>query len=108
MLAVKGQPFPMHECRTRHGQALGYAVSPTGADHMHNFWDGALDREVLGEDLQSLGIYRAVPRTKLDADKVRAYTIVTNWNWLDNHLGMCMFVPWTAYVPSFLGHAIKR
>jgi aldehyde:ferredoxin oxidoreductase len=38
---VKGQPFPMHECRTRHGQGLGYAVSPTGADHMHNFWDGA-------------------------------------------------------------------
>ena len=31
VLAVKGQPFPMHECRTRHGQALGYAVSPTGA-----------------------------------------------------------------------------
>jgi aldehyde:ferredoxin oxidoreductase len=39
---VKGQPFPMHECRTRHGQALGYAVSPTGADHMHNFWDNGL------------------------------------------------------------------
>jgi len=95
VLAVKGQPFPMHECRTRHGQALGYAVSPTGADHMHNIWDGVLDSEVLGEDLQSLGIYRSVSQTELNADKVRAYTLVTNWNWLDNHLGLCAFISWS-------------
>ncbi|MCG2769355.1 MAG: aldehyde ferredoxin oxidoreductase family protein [Anaerolineae bacterium] len=96
VLAVKGQPFPMHECRTRHGQALGYAVSPTGADHMHNIWDGVLDRDVLGEDLQSLGIYRSVSQTELNADKVRAYTLVTNWKWLDNHLGLCAFISWSS------------
>ena len=95
VLATKGQPFPMHECRTRHGQALGYAVSPTGADHMHNFWDGGLAREPLSEGLQSLGIYRSVPQTELNANKVRAYTVVTNWTWLDNHLCCCAFIPWT-------------
>jgi len=92
---VKGQPFPMHECRTRHGQALGYAVSPTGADHMHNFWDGSIEKEPVGESMQALGIYTSVPQTVLNPDKVRAYTFVTNWQWLYNHLGLCMFVPWT-------------
>ncbi len=92
---VKGQPFPMHECRTRHGQALGYAVSPTGADHMHNFWDGGLAKDPLSEDLQSLGVYDSVPQTELSPVKVRAYNAVTNWQWVHNHLGHCMFVPWT-------------
>ena len=95
VLDVKGQPFPMHECRTRHGQALGYAVSPTGADHMHNIWDGSLNKDPLGEGLQSLGIYESVPETELNAHKVRAYTYVTNWQWVHNHLGHCMFIPWS-------------
>ncbi len=95
VLDVKKQPFPMHECRTRHGQALGYAVSPTGADHMHNFWDGGLAQNPLGEDMQSLGLYESVPQTELNAHKVRAYTISTNWAWINNHICCCMFVPWS-------------
>ena len=95
MVAVKGQPFPMHECRTRHGQALGYALSPTGADHVHNYWDGGQEKEPLGEGLQSLGIYEAVPQTELNSHKVRAYTVSTNWSWLYNHLGCCNFLPWS-------------
>jgi aldehyde:ferredoxin oxidoreductase len=95
VLDVKKQPFPMHECRTRHGQALGYAVSPTGADHMHNFWDGSLAREPVGEGLRSLGIYESVPETVLDATKVRAYTFSVNLRWIDNMIGCCMFIPWS-------------
>jgi len=92
---VKGQPFPMHECRTRHGQGLGYAVSPTGADHMHNFWDGAQASSPVGEGLQSLGVYESVPQTELNSHKVRAYTVTANWQWIHNHLGNCMFIPWS-------------
>ncbi len=95
VIDVKGQPFPMHECRTRHGQGLGYAVSPTGADHMHNLWDEGLASESLGENLKELGVYTPVPQTELNADKVRAYTAVTNWQWVYNHLGHCMFIPWS-------------
>jgi len=94
-ITVKGQPFPMHECRTRHGQALGYAVSPTGADHMHNFWDEGLEMEPPGQDLQELGLYHAVPRHDLSPQKVRAYMYVSNWQWVHNHLGNCMFIRWT-------------
>lgn len=95
MVDVKGQPFPMHESRTRHGQGLGYAVSPTGADHMHNIWDSAVAASPLGEDLQSLGVYETVPMTELNAHKVRAYMVTANWQWVYNHMGMCMFVPWS-------------
>ncbi|MCL6432192.1 MAG: aldehyde ferredoxin oxidoreductase family protein [Anaerolineae bacterium] len=94
-LHVKGQPLPMHECRNRHGQALGYAVSPTGADHMHNFWDESMRREPVDRELQGFGVYTSLPPNELNVDKVRAYAHVSNWTWLDNQFGMCMFVPWT-------------
>lgn len=93
---VKGQPLPMHESRTRHGQALGYAVSPTGADHMHNFWDGSMKPgEPVSKELQGWGVYETMPQTELNALKVRAYMHSSNWSWLDNHLGMCMLIPWS-------------
>ncbi len=92
---VKGQPLPMHEARTRHGQALGYAASPTGADHMHNFWDGSMKEEPVDDQLQSFGIYSPVPQNEINARKVAAYMHASNWSWLDNHLGMCNFIPWS-------------
>jgi aldehyde:ferredoxin oxidoreductase len=91
---VKGQPFPMHECRIRHGQALGYAVSPTGADHMHNIWDEGVAADPIGEGWKSMGVYTSVPTTDLSAVKVRAYTVSANKRWTVNSLGLCMFIPW--------------
>ena len=95
IVAVKNQPFPMHECRTRHGQALGYAVSPTGADHVHNFWDGMMEKEPLPDTLQGIGVFESMPQTELGTGKVRAFVHVVNNGWLNNHLGLCNFVPWT-------------
>jgi aldehyde:ferredoxin oxidoreductase len=95
VINTHGQPFPMHECRSRHGQALGYAVSPTGADHMHNMWDEGLVRDPVGEGWASMGVYTAVPATELNAAKVHAYTVTANMKWLDNSLGLCMFIPWS-------------
>jgi aldehyde:ferredoxin oxidoreductase len=92
---VKGQPFPMHEGRTRHGQALGYAVSPTGADHMHNVWDEGFARDPVGEGAYNVGVYEPIPPTVLNAAKVRAYTNTANWTWLKNSLGLCVFIPWS-------------
>jgi len=93
-IQVKNQPLPMHESRTRHGQALGYAVSPTGADHTHNMWDGGMHKDRLGEEWLELGVYEPMPQTELDYRKVRAYVYVANWQWLLNSLGQCIFIPW--------------
>jgi aldehyde:ferredoxin oxidoreductase len=95
VLDVKGQPLPMHEGRTRHGQAFGYAASPTGADHMHNLWDEGLARERLGETWQSLGVYEPVPATELNAHKLRAYMVETSRRWLMNSVSTCAFIPWS-------------
>jgi aldehyde:ferredoxin oxidoreductase len=95
MIHVKGQPFPMHTPRMRHGQALGYAVSPTGADHMHNMWDDGLTNDPLPEGMQELGLYEALPRHDLSASKVRAYKALSTASWIHNHLGNCMFMPWS-------------
>jgi aldehyde:ferredoxin oxidoreductase len=95
VLDIKGQPLPMHEARTRHGQALGYAVSPTGADHMHNIWDEGLARKKLSDDWQSLGVYESVPQTELNPHKVRAYIATANWKWFQNSMSVCMFIPWS-------------
>jgi aldehyde:ferredoxin oxidoreductase len=95
VLDVKKQPFPMHECRARHGQALGYALSPTGADHIHNMWDDSLSNDPLGENWQGMGIYESVPTTELNAHKVRAYAVEANWRWFRNSVGCCAFLPWS-------------
>lgn len=95
VLDVKKQPLPMHEARTRHGQALGYAVSPTGADHCHNMWDEGLAADPRGQNWKGLGTYVSVPTTELNADKVRAYTYASNWEWFGNGMGCCMFLPWS-------------
>jgi aldehyde:ferredoxin oxidoreductase len=36
-----------------------------------------------------------VPETVLNADKVRAYIMQSNWTWLGNSLGCCAFLPWS-------------
>ena len=95
VLAVKNQPLPMHECRARHGQALGYAISLIGADHCHNFWDEGLAKTPLSEDLRGLGIYEPVPATELNAHKVRAYALRQTFRWIVNHIGLCVFLPWS-------------
>ena len=62
---------------------------------MHNFWDNGMAADELGDKLKEIGIYKPVPQTVLNADKVRAYMYTVNWQWLVNHLGLCMFIGWT-------------
>ncbi|MCD6088395.1 aldehyde ferredoxin oxidoreductase family protein [Candidatus Bathyarchaeota archaeon] len=92
---VKGQEIPMHEPRFKKALGVGYAVSPTGADHMHNFHDTFLtpnsqELSVLAE----LGILEPIPLEKLCPGKIRALIYAVDWRVLDNCLLLCSFVPW--------------
>jgi aldehyde:ferredoxin oxidoreductase len=62
---------------------------------MHNFWDGGMANDPIGEGLKGIGVYESVPETELNGSKVRAYTVTANLQWVDNMLGCCMFIPWT-------------
>jgi len=92
---VKGQEVPMHEPRFKRALGIGYAVSPTGADHMHNLHDTILT--VKGprfDNLASLGILEPLPLEDLGPRKVRAFIYFVHWRVLDNCLLLCDFLPW--------------
>jgi len=94
-LHVKGQEIPMHEPRFKRALGIGYAVSPTGADHMHNLHDTIL--AVRGPELDSLaalGILEPVPLEDLGPKKVRALIYYVDWRVVDNCLLICDFLPW--------------
>jgi aldehyde:ferredoxin oxidoreductase len=91
---VKGQEVPMHEPRLKMGLGLGYAVSPTGADHVHNIHD-TLHEKAISKIDRGLGIISGVPADDLGPRKVRLFKYFMMWRSLNNCLVMCLFPPWT-------------
>ena len=92
---VKGQELPMHEPRLKRALGLGYAVSPTGADHMHNLHDTGLTSDVGISRLKPLGILEPKPLEDLSSGKVRMLIYSVNLRVLDNCAVTCMFAPWS-------------
>ena len=92
---VKGQEVPMHEPRLKKGLGLGYAVSPTGADHQHNIHDTDYQDAEQVRSINSLGILKPVPLEDIGPDKVRLLVYKGIWHSLYNCLVTCMFVAWT-------------
>ena len=91
---VKGQEVPMHEPRLKRGLGLGYAVSPTGADHCHNLHDTFMRGRNL-EKLRPLGILEEVPVESLGGEKVRMFKHWVEMRVLANCLSICQFPPWS-------------
>jgi aldehyde:ferredoxin oxidoreductase len=92
---VKGQELPMHEPRLKRVLGLGYAVSPTGADHMHNIHDTGLTTDSGITGLKPLGILEPRSVEDLGSGKIRMLIYGVNLRVLDNCAVMCMFPPWT-------------
>jgi aldehyde:ferredoxin oxidoreductase len=97
---VKGQAIAMHEPRFKRALGLGYAVSPTGADHCHSLHDvGVSNPDVDGfadnRILRGMGVLEPVPLESLGPDKVRAAKYHTVEQVMINCLPLCLFVPWT-------------
>lgn len=100
-LHVKGQELPMHEPRIKHALGVGYALSPTGADHMHNFHDTMYRGE--GPFLNGLRAFdpdlQPMEATVLNEDKMRLYFYHVNYRHFLDCAVMCMFLP---YMPQQL------
>ena len=93
-MQVKGQEFPMHEPRIKQGLGLGYSLSPTGADHVHNIHDTTMTEGPSMVGVRELGVLRPLAFDDLGPDKVRYYAYSVNWASLVNCLGMCIFLPY--------------
>jgi aldehyde:ferredoxin oxidoreductase len=96
-MQVHGQEIPMHEPRLKQGLGVGYAVSPTGADHNHNMHDTYYTKQGAAvDDLRTLDpAIRAVPANDLSPDKVRILTVLSNWMHFWDSAVMCQFLPYS-------------
>jgi len=106
-LQVKGQEIPMHEPRWKQGLGVGYALSPTGADHCHNLHDSIYTKENRAlREIRALGILEPLPVDDLSPAKVRLLLYVTNWQILTNSLGLCLFLPYDYHQVRDLVNAV--
>ena len=95
-IQVKGLEVPMHEPRLKQALGLHYSVHATGADHCTGVHDTGYAEVGAGlAGLAPLGISEPIPSTELSPRKVRLAYYLGLWRHLVNHLGLCLFVPYS-------------
>ncbi len=97
---AKGQAQPMHEPRLKRGLAIGYAVSPTGADHCHSLHDTGLitpndEGFMPNGQLRNMGAIEALKLESLGPEKVQASIYNTMNSVMQNCLAICTFTGWS-------------
>lgn len=108
---VKGQELPAHEPRGKWGVALGYALSPTGGDHLnaaHDPWftvDADPEEAWISlHDIRPLGIVEPVPALDLGPAKVNLFTRLQDVWSLINVIDFCLF----DMVPEFSRYTLDE
>jgi len=94
---VKNQAYPAHEPRIQRGLAIGYSVSPTGADHNQSLMDGGLrfaneDGLLAHRRLRSMGILEPMEVASMGPEKVRAVIYNSMISGVLNTLPFCLFI----------------
>ncbi|MGA2819160.1 MAG: aldehyde ferredoxin oxidoreductase family protein [Anaerolineales bacterium] len=94
---VKGEELPMHEPRFKQGQAVGFAVSSNGPDHMANLHDeGYTDPQ--SPSLLQLQVFEDLKPTHvadLTEQKVRILYYRSNWQHFLDCAVLCHFMPYS-------------
>jgi len=92
-LHIKGQELPMHEPRWKPGLGLGYSMSPTGADHVHNMHDSTFtDDGPMLQELKALGILEPLVLSDMSPAKIRPLIYASSWVHFLNCAVCCYFV----------------
>ncbi|MFO8091425.1 MAG: aldehyde ferredoxin oxidoreductase family protein [Desulfatiglandaceae bacterium] len=87
---IKGQELPMHDGRGKTGMAMGFALAPTGADHVETPHDVAFQGDGVSK-LHALGIFDPIKPLETNEEKVR-YFVNGQKAWqLNNCYGICNF-----------------
>jgi aldehyde:ferredoxin oxidoreductase len=93
LLTIKGQEMSMHDPRLKQGMGMGYAMSPTGADHCHNMHDTAFNaRSPILAEMSALGILEPLPIDDLSPAKMRLLVNYSRWMHFLNSAVCCYFV----------------
>jgi len=92
-LHIKGLELPMHEPRLKQGLGVGYAISPTGADHCHNMHDTLYTSEnPFLIEMRSLNNFQKMALTDLSPQKISMMMYYSNWIHFLNCAVCCYFV----------------
>ncbi len=98
MLAVaRRQELPMHDPRLKQLCGMGYALSPTGADHENNLLDNfaTFPGSEVCNRLEEFGVETPLPLWGINDTKIQAYIVeVAFKNFLDSAV-VCHFYPYT-------------
>lgn len=96
LAVARGQELPLHDPRFKNTTGMGYALSPTGADHMHNMLDNFAnfaDSDVCAR-LDEMGVETPLPLWGISELKVQGYIYETAFrNVLDSAV-ICHFYPY--------------
>lgn len=85
----------MHDPRVKFALGIGYATSPTGADHMHNIHDTTFESDGMMARLAMMGVHeKGLPFNDLGPKKVRLALYEIAWRTFVNCIGLCMFTPY--------------
>ena len=90
---VKGEELAMQEPRGKFGAGLGYAVAPTGGDHIQMEYDTQFETESnFLNSMKPLGILEPVSAKSLGPRKVKLFTYNQQLWGLYMVLDICIFV----------------
>lgn len=105
---IKGQELPLHDGRGKTGMGMGYALAPTGAEHVETPHDVAFQGEGVSK-LHAVGIIDPVKPLETDAEKVRFFAHGQKVWQINNCYGICNFcsVPIHAMTFEKLVEAIR-
>jgi aldehyde:ferredoxin oxidoreductase len=92
---VKGLEIPMHDPRLKQGLGLHYSVHPGGADHNTGIHDTFFTQGPQVEEWSAIDVSEPIPSTELSPRKVRLLYHNGLWMHLENHLLICLYVPYT-------------
>ena len=90
-LHVKGLEPGMHDPRIASGLAMGFMLSPTGADHCVVAPDGALSNEIPFKQYHTLGWIKPPGMNELSPRKTAIFRQSQFWNIVCDSLVVCQF-----------------
>jgi aldehyde:ferredoxin oxidoreductase len=90
-LHVKGLEPGMHDPRIASGMAMGFMLSPTGADHCVAAPDGALSNEMPFKQYHALGWIKPPGMNELSPRKTAIFRQAQFWNIVCDSLVVCQF-----------------
>lgn len=96
LAVARKQELPFHDPRLKNITGLGYALSPTGADHMHNLLDNFANFS--GSDvcnrLEEMGLDVPLPLFGLEKEKIKGYYYEAAFRHVLDSAVICHFYPY--------------